>query len=62
MDWILNCQEARHRGEPTHLFEHFVVVGLPPTANVAATEAAFAAKKAAEKAAERAEKLGDEDG
>ncbi|GAQ83578.1 DENN domain containing protein [Klebsormidium nitens] len=54
--------EARHRGEPTHLFEHFVVVGLPPTANVAATEAAFAAKKAAERAVERAEKLGDEDG
>eukprot|EP00897_Mesotaenium_endlicherianum_P000533 jgi/Mesen1/10480/ME000083S09993 len=45
--------------EPPAFFEHFVVVGLHPHADVEATEAAFAARKAWEKAKARAEKAGD---
>lgn len=43
------CQERRPKKEPTSIFEHFVVVGLHPSTNVEATEAAFARKKAWER-------------
>jgi hypothetical protein len=58
---ILHVQERKQqKKEPVSIFEHFVVVGLHPNSNVAATEAAFAKKKTWQRSVEKAEHLSGE--
>ncbi|KAL3699207.1 hypothetical protein R1sor_017229 [Riccia sorocarpa] len=55
----LQALEKKHlRKERTSFFEHFVVVGLHPNANVEATEIAFAKKKAWQRDSDRSEWFG----
>eukprot|EP00850_Spirogloea_muscicola_P024847 SM001629S02507 [mRNA] locus=s1629:86:2041:+ [translate_table: standard] len=46
--------------EAERLFEHFVVVGLPPDTNLQPVEAAFAGQRRSERARERAERARDD--
>uniref|UniRef100_A0A0D6R184 UDENN domain-containing protein n=1 Tax=Araucaria cunninghamii TaxID=56994 RepID=A0A0D6R184_ARACU len=55
----LQALERKQHKEPTCLFEHFLVVGLPSNANVDATEAAFAKRKTWETDMAKAVRLGD---
>ncbi|BBN19714.1 hypothetical protein MPTK1_8g12990 [Marchantia polymorpha subsp. ruderalis] len=51
-------EKKQTKKERVCFFEHFVVVGLHPSANVEATEVAFAKKKAWQRDSERSEWLG----
>ncbi|KAH8959278.1 hypothetical protein BDL97_06G070700 [Sphagnum fallax] len=57
---IQALERKQQKKEPVSIFEHFVVVGLHPNSNVAATEAAFAKKKTWQRSVEKAEHLSGE--
>jgi hypothetical protein len=57
---IQALERKQQKKEPVSIFEHFVVVGLHPNSNVAATEAAFAKKKTWQRNVEKAEHLSGE--
>lgn len=48
-------QDGKKYKEPTSLFEHFIIVGLHPEANLKAAEDAFARKKKWELELERSD-------
>eukprot|EP00850_Spirogloea_muscicola_P008148 SM000043S15776 [mRNA] locus=s43:10209:18109:+ [translate_table: standard] len=63
-EWSQLQKMARDRSsgleEAERLFEHFVVVGLPPDTDLQPVEAAFAGQRRSERARERAERARDD--